>query len=347
MVEYRHEEIHILLTFNPDVAEDGINHEHIALLRSRQLGHLLTNLQVQQKLSLLFDEVEHLFHLRGRILAGNGPAHLGGLDRCALACGRSGLRVSLELHVQLLLLRHVPLVAQLLLMDQAVGGMNFVDESSDLLFAHLPNLAELFLVGRFEMPELLLQVLELPRETFVLFRQLHVLVFVLLVESVVPGHESVERLSKFVQPVFVSGLDGLVLLVTLCQHLQVVVQFLLVEQVCGHHLFQVLLKLLDALLQCNFALVEIVGELLPVFLDLLLEAFFAPLPPLQEFRLLHLAALLEQGVDLSFVFRQQFCALLFERVFDLFQLLLIVLAHGVVLLPHLPDDSCDVRALLL
>mmetsp|Transcript_76016 Transcript_76016/g.163145 ORF Transcript_76016/g.163145 Transcript_76016/m.163145 type:complete len:334 (+) Transcript_76016:1164-2165(+) len=137
------------------------------------------------------------------------------------------------------------------------------------------------------------------------------------------------------------------LLVALPEHLQVVLQLLLVQQVGGHHFLEVLLQLLDALLQCDLTLVVVIHVVRAQLLDLLLEASLSLLSPLQELGLLHLPPLLEESLDLRLVFAEELGALLLKGILDLFQLPLVVLPHRVMLLAHLPDEASDVGTLRL
>mmetsp|Transcript_6539 Transcript_6539/g.18705 ORF Transcript_6539/g.18705 Transcript_6539/m.18705 type:complete len:302 (+) Transcript_6539:878-1783(+) len=225
--------------------------------------------------------------------------------------------------------------------------MDLINESSHLLLVHLPHLAELLFVCHLEVAALLLQVLELPRQPLVLLCECLVLAFVLLVEAVVPAHKRVQVLAQLVQAILVRRLNCLMLLVPLRQHLKIIVQLLPVQQVGGHHLLKVLLQFLDALLQSDLAFVVVIHELRPQVFDVLLEASFPLLPSFEEFGLLHLPALLEQGVNLRFVLREELAALLFEGLLYFFQLLLVAFSHRLVLLAHLDDQRCDVGALLL
>ena len=45
-----------------DVAEQGIDLQHIALLQGK-FGQLIADLHIQQKLSLVFDQIQDLLHL--------------------------------------------------------------------------------------------------------------------------------------------------------------------------------------------------------------------------------------------------------------------------------------------
>mmetsp|Transcript_23062 Transcript_23062/g.64927 ORF Transcript_23062/g.64927 Transcript_23062/m.64927 type:complete len:512 (+) Transcript_23062:520-2055(+) len=346
MVKDADQEIHVLLALDADVAQNGVDLEHVPLLL-RQAEDLLPHLQIQQELRLLLDQVENLLDLRGGVLARGRLRHILGLDGRALAGGSAGLREGLKLELELLGLRLHPLVAQLLFVEQPIRLQDLRNEAPHLLLVHLPHLSELLLVGLLKVLELLLQVFELPRQALVLFGQIHVLVLVLLIQSVVAAHQRVQSFPELVQPVLVRRLNGLVLLVSFGEDLEIVTKLLFVQLVCRHHLLVVLLQLLNAFLQGDLALVVVVREVCAQLLDLLLEAPLALLPPLQELALLHLAALLKERLDLLLVLGEEVRPLLLEGVLDLLELLLVVPPHGVVLLPHLRDDARDVSALLL
>mmetsp|Transcript_11515 Transcript_11515/g.26220 ORF Transcript_11515/g.26220 Transcript_11515/m.26220 type:complete len:284 (-) Transcript_11515:38-889(-) len=83
----------------------------------------------------------------------------------------------------------------------------------------------------------------------------------------------------------------------------------------------------------------------PERLYLLLEAALALLTPLQELCLLHLSALVEEGLDFLSVSVAQLNALVLKGHLNLIQLLVVVPSQGVVLLAHLPYQRRDVLAL--
>mmetsp|Transcript_76016 Transcript_76016/g.163146 ORF Transcript_76016/g.163146 Transcript_76016/m.163146 type:complete len:326 (+) Transcript_76016:30-1007(+) len=145
VVEDTDKEVHVLLTLHTDVPEDGIDLEHIPLLR-RQADDLLPHLQVEQELGLLLDEIQNLLDLRRRVLPGDGLTHLRGLDGGALPRGCAGLREGVQLLEQLLLFRGQPLMAQLLLVQQAISLEDLRNETAHFLFVHLPNFTKLLLV---------------------------------------------------------------------------------------------------------------------------------------------------------------------------------------------------------
>mmetsp|Transcript_39790 Transcript_39790/g.86089 ORF Transcript_39790/g.86089 Transcript_39790/m.86089 type:complete len:204 (+) Transcript_39790:100-711(+) len=62
VVEDLHQEIHVLLTLHSDVTEQGIDLQHITLLRWK-FCKLIADLHIQQKLSLILDQIQDLFHL--------------------------------------------------------------------------------------------------------------------------------------------------------------------------------------------------------------------------------------------------------------------------------------------
>mmetsp|Transcript_104627 Transcript_104627/g.145860 ORF Transcript_104627/g.145860 Transcript_104627/m.145860 type:complete len:244 (+) Transcript_104627:898-1629(+) len=220
-------------------------------------------------------------------------------------------------------------------------------ETSHLGLVHLPNLSELLLVGLLEVLKLLLQVLELFRQALVLFCELVIVSLVLLVQGVVPTHQGIQSLPKSIQAVFVRRLDGSMLLVPFRKNLEVVLQLLLVEEVCCNHLLQVLLQFLNTLFQCNFTLIVSVGIVRSELFYLLLESSFALLPSFEEFILLHLSPLLKQCLYFCFILLQHLFSLILKRLFDIFQLFLVMLSECVILLPHLRDEGSDVHTLLL
>mmetsp|Transcript_11055 Transcript_11055/g.24342 ORF Transcript_11055/g.24342 Transcript_11055/m.24342 type:complete len:223 (+) Transcript_11055:673-1341(+) len=221
MVEDAHQEIYVLLAIHTDSSEDRVNLKHISLFLG-QTENLFLDFHVQQKLSLFFDQVQHLFHLGSRVLARSTLRHLCRLNCCALACCSAGLGKCLQLQLKLLLLRTLPDVAQLLLVKQLVCLEDFVDQLPNLLGIHIPHFAEFLVIRLLEMLVFFLEVFELPGKSLVLLSQLCILVLVLLVQCVVSTHEGVQGLPQFVQPVLVCGLDGCMFLVPLGQDLQVV-----------------------------------------------------------------------------------------------------------------------------
>mmetsp|Transcript_14507 Transcript_14507/g.24774 ORF Transcript_14507/g.24774 Transcript_14507/m.24774 type:complete len:311 (+) Transcript_14507:115-1047(+) len=155
VVEDLHQEIHVLLTLHSDVAEQGIDLQHIALLQGK-FGQLIADLHIQQKLSLVFDQIQDLLHLGCRELAGVGLAHVRGLQGGALPGGGAALGKGVQLLLQQLLLGRYPLVAQLLFMQEPICLQHFGHQAPYLGFVHLPDLPELLLVRLLEVLELLL-----------------------------------------------------------------------------------------------------------------------------------------------------------------------------------------------
>ena len=157
--------------------------------------------------------------------------------------------------------RWLPSNTQLLHVNHTICLNNLVNQSSDLVFIHGPDLIKAILIRLLKALELVLEFTELLGELLVVFGKLHVVLLVVL-------GLGFELVFNCTQDVFVAAIlvfktiDSIgIHFFTLFEHFVIKFQFLFVQSVDSFHVFHALFEDLHFLFKLDFLLSLIISIL--------------------------------------------------------------------------------------